>query len=127
MVSMYHAGGPWWPAAGTWFMQGNVLGSSTLVTNESGGVSDDVLFYPWGQMWTYAGALQENHFAGSDYRYPPDLDPTQFRNYSSTKGRWLSPDPAGLSAVHPDDPQTWNMYAYVRNNPTTLTDPSGKA
>jgi hypothetical protein len=28
-------------------------------------------------------------------------------------------------AVRLDDPQTWNMYAYVRNNPTTLTDPSG--
>ncbi|MBZ5671182.1 MAG: hypothetical protein LAO04_15815 [Acidobacteriia bacterium] len=40
-------------------------------------------------------------------------------------GRWLSPDPGGLKVVHLDDPQTWNMYAYVRNNPTTFTDPSG--
>jgi hypothetical protein len=30
-----------------------------------------------------------------------------------------------MKVVHLDDPQTWNMYAYVRNNPTTLTDPSG--
>jgi hypothetical protein len=40
-------------------------------------------------------------------------------------GRWLSPDPGGLKVIHLDDPQTWNMYAYVRNNPTTLTDPTG--
>ena len=30
-----------------------------------------------------------------------------------------------MKVVRLDDPQTWNMYAYVRNNPTTLTDPSG--
>jgi hypothetical protein len=41
-------------------------------------------------------------------------------------GPLVYPDPAGKGAVHVDDPQTWNMYAYVRNNPTTLTDPSGE-
>src|SRR5205823_7019202 len=54
-----------------------------------------------------------------------DLFLTQNRDYSSNQGRWITPDPAGKGAVYLDDPQTWNMYAYVRNNPTTLTDPSG--
>ena len=40
-------------------------------------------------------------------------------------GHWLSPNPEGVNAVHLDDPQTWNMYAYVRNNPATLNDPTG--
>jgi rare lipoprotein A (peptidoglycan hydrolase) len=40
-------------------------------------------------------------------------------------GHWMSPDPGGVNVVHADDPQTWNMYAYVRNNPTTETDPTG--
>lgn len=35
------------------------------------------------------------------------------------------PDPGGVNAVRLDDPQTWNMYAYVRNNPATLNDPTG--
>jgi hypothetical protein len=30
-----------------------------------------------------------------------------------------------MNVVNLTDPQTWNMYAYVRDNPTTLTDPSG--
>jgi uncharacterized protein RhaS with RHS repeats len=40
-------------------------------------------------------------------------------------GRWMSPDPGGVKMVILEDPQTWNMYAYVRNNPPTVTDPTG--
>ena len=40
-------------------------------------------------------------------------------------GRWLTADPSGKGAAKLDDPQTWNLYAYVRNDPMTLTDPSG--
>ena len=37
----------------------------------------------------------------------------------------MSPDRAGLAAVNPADPQSWNRYAYVMNNPLALIDPSG--
>jgi RHS repeat-associated core domain len=37
-------------------------------------------------------------------------------------GRFMSPDPMG---GHPDDPQSLNKYAYVDNNPLSLTDPTG--
>jgi RHS repeat-associated protein len=47
------------------------------------------------------------------------------REYAKTQGRWLTPDPAGVAAVNPWNPQTWNRYAYVGNNPTTFVDPSG--
>jgi len=39
--------------------------------------------------------------------------------------RWLTPDPGGEKVVTLADPQTWNMYSYVRDNPLTRTDPSG--
>jgi len=48
-----------------------------------------------------------------------------FRRYSPVQGRWISPDPAGLGAVDPSNPQTWNRYAYVLNNPAVLIDPLG--
>jgi RHS repeat-associated protein len=47
------------------------------------------------------------------------------RVYSATQGRWYTPDPAGLAAVDPTNPQTWNRYAYALNNPVSLVDPSG--
>jgi len=37
----------------------------------------------------------------------------------------MTPDPAGLAAVDSGNPQTWNRYAYVNNNPTNYIDPSG--
>lgn len=47
------------------------------------------------------------------------------RLYHYDQNRWISPDPAGLSAVDPSDPQTWNRYSYGRGNPLAAIDPSG--
>ena len=39
----------------------------------------------------------------------------------------MSPDPNQDSGFeHMDDPQSWNGYSYVRNSPTTGTDPDGR-
>jgi RHS repeat-associated protein len=46
------------------------------------------------------------------------------RYYASSMGRFLSPDPL-LSSGHPSNPQSWNRYAYVFNNPLRNTDPTG--
>ena len=43
------------------------------------------------------------------------------------QGRWLQPDPARLNAVDLSNPQTWNRYAYVMNNPLSFIDPTGLA
>ena len=51
-----------------------------------------------------------------------NLYPTPFRRYSSTQGRWLSPDPLAGSVFNP---QSLNRYAYVVNRPTSLVDPLG--
>jgi RHS repeat-associated protein len=46
------------------------------------------------------------------------------RYYETTQGRFTSPDPFSASAVIAD-PQTFNRYAYCRNNPVNSTDPTG--
>jgi RHS repeat-associated protein len=47
------------------------------------------------------------------------------REYAGAQGRRPSPDPAGLAAVDPTNPQSWNRYAYVMNNPLIYVDPTG--
>jgi hypothetical protein len=38
-------------------------------------------------------------------------------------GRWMSPDPGWFLASHLSNPQSWNQYAYVLNNPSSLDFP----
>jgi RHS repeat-associated protein len=45
------------------------------------------------------------------------------RYYGSSMARFMSPDDG--TDQDPSDPQSWNLYAYVRNNPLINTDPDG--
>lgn len=65
------------------------------------------------------------HFTGLQYDAETAMSHALNRQYPMNLGRWLTADPAGKDAVELDDPQMWNLYAYVRNDPLTLTDPSG--
>lgn len=49
------------------------------------------------------------------------------RYMSSAQGRFSSADPLGNFVANAADPQSWNMYAYARNNPLVFVDPSGLA
>lgn len=53
------------------------------------------------------------------------LDNFDARYFGSSMGRFMSPDPSGLLAQKPEDPQSWNLYAYARNNPLIYLDPTG--
>jgi len=53
------------------------------------------------------------------------LDYFGARYMSSAQGRFTSPDPIHIMPQKLLDPQQWNMYAYVRNNPLRFLDPTG--
>jgi RHS repeat-associated protein len=99
--------------------------------------SHERLFYPFGEMWTgadlYSLGMHQTFGKLPDYDNDSgsDLYNTLNRHYTPM-GRWLSPDPLLPFNLEKDkfvawisDPQHWNKYAYVRNNPTTLADASG--
>ncbi|HZT74514.1 MAG TPA: RHS repeat-associated core domain-containing protein [Terriglobales bacterium] len=94
---------------------------STAVLAQDGTVQASRL-YPFGE---------EAQATGAEYKWTNQirdanaLDHFAFRTYSSNLARWLSPDPAGLAAVDPADPQSWDRYSYVANRPLAATDPLG--
>jgi RHS repeat-associated protein len=55
------------------------------------------------------------------------LDYFEARYYASMQGRFTSPDPLFFQKEMMLDPQRFNLYAYVRNNPLKLVDPNGLA
>jgi RHS repeat-associated protein len=64
-------------------------------------------------------------YTGKERDAESGLDYFDARYYGSSMGRFMSPDPVFASPERVADPQQWNMYAYVRNNPLSRTDPTG--
>lgn len=53
-----------------------------------------------------------------------DLDFAEARYCNPMHGRFTTVDPLLASAM-PGNPQSWNRYIYVGNNPLVITDPTG--
>lgn len=99
------------------------LGSASVIASSAGIVQQQYFYYPFGGMQAAAGS-DSNHFkfTGKERDSESGLDNFGARYNASSLGRFMTPDPLGGSL---GDPQTLNKYAYVRNNPVTLTDPTG--
>jgi RHS repeat-associated protein len=69
------------------------------------------------------------HFTGKERDTESGNDYFGARYYASSMGRFMSPDWAAKIMPVPyavlDDPQSLNLYSYVRNNPLSRTDPDG--
>ncbi len=111
----------------TYLQHFNALGSTLMTTDQTGAVQRQQIYGPWGQGWEYYGSWYTVRYAGMDFPGLQGNDVASFRDYNQTLGRWLVPDPGGRKVVHLNNPQTWNMYTYVTDNPTSSNDPSGEA
>ena len=114
------------PQGITVFLHKDMQTSTHMVTGPSGSLIQDQVFYPWGQSWYTLGTWYQQEFAGMDFFDPSTASTSPSRAPTTPPPAAGSAPTRRLRRVNPDDPQTWNMYAYVRNNPTTYTDPTGE-
>ena len=102
------------------------LGSARFESNMSEQEYGDVAYAPFGETYSILNTPYLS-FTGQQQDTVSGLYDFLYREYNPTQGRWISPDRAGLGAVDVSNPQSWNRYAYVNNNPLSDIDPSGLA
>jgi RHS repeat-associated protein len=105
------------------------LGSHGVVENATGTTCEqDIDYYPYGGVEEdYCPNVVQNYkFTGKERDSESGLDYFEARHYASTLGRFMSVDPVIITPERKVDPQQLNRYAYVRNNPLRLVDPTGE-
>jgi RHS repeat-associated protein len=88
-------------------------------------VSGQVLSATLGNQQPGDGTNMHYKFTGKERDAESGLDYFGARYYSSNMGRFMSPDPGKINLKHLANPQKWNKYAYVLNNPLSMIDPDG--
>jgi RHS repeat-associated protein len=112
------------PTITTTYYVGDQIGSARMLVAGEGWPVSSSTFYPFGQEQSPTTDPNHYKFAGLERDAESELDHATFRQYSSTMGRWTSPDPY-LGSMDLTNPQSLNRYAYVGNKPSTLFDPTG--
>ena len=110
-------------AATNYYMHKDWLGnsriSSTVVSHT---VISDQAYAPFGEVYdklATGASTPGQMFTGDVQNIISGIFDTPNRELNASQGRWLSPDPALAG---------WNQYAYVNNNPLSLSvDPTGLA
>ena len=117
MLAEYYAGT-------TYFVTKDHLGSARVVSGVNQSLIDTLDYYPFGSSIS-GGASGTHKFTGDEWDSESSSYHTEFRQYSPSLARWTMADPGGLGVVVPANPQSWNRYTYVLNNPLRGTDPTG--
>jgi len=106
----------------TYFVHADHLGSTRVLTGMDQSVCDSLDYLPFGEQIA-GGSCTDLKFTGKERDGESGLDNFGARYDSSSLGRFMSPDNPKFSEK--TDPQTWNLYSYVSNNPLARIDPTG--
>jgi len=133
LIAEYTAGNP--SSGGTSYLTTDHLGCTRVVIR-SDGTTTRHDFLPFGEEIQagiggrtagqgYVADSVRQKFTQKERDNESGLDYFGARYYSSAQGRFTSPD-AFWKDSHVADPQSWNKYAYARNNPLKYFDPTGE-
>jgi RHS repeat-associated protein len=118
------------------YLTNDHLGSPRILTDQNGQVISRRDFLPFGEeihSGTGGRTIAQGYFGVDSIRqkftsYERDneseLEFAQARMHNYNHGRFTSPDPL-MSSAKVKNPQTFNRYSYVLNNPLNLIDPLG--
>jgi len=101
------------------------------MTDSSGTVIYNCTFNPFGEQFGCSPDNPSNHyrFTGKERDSEDNLDDFGARYFSSSMGRWMTPDWSARPTTAPyaefGDPQSLNLYLYVRNDPVSVADADG--
>ena len=101
----------------------DALGSTRKLTSSAGSVTDSYDFRAYGE--TYASTVATTNVFRwvGELGYYLDIDRLAYylraRPYNPAVARFLCQDPLGFHG------SPWNLYEYVRSNPTFFVDPAG--
>uniref|UniRef100_UPI001CD03D34 RHS repeat-associated core domain-containing protein n=1 Tax=Oscillatoria salina TaxID=331517 RepID=UPI001CD03D34 len=99
------------------------LGSTRLLTDAVGAVTDTYTYDAYGNLVASSGSSKSDYlFAGEQRDGETGLDYLRARYYDPTLGRFISADAYDGSL---NDPMSLHNYQYAHANPIVNTDPSG--
>ena len=85
----------------------------------------DVIYAPFGgvsYIWSNPANI-DLRFPGQWFQLESGLAYNWHRHYDATLGRYVQPDPLGLTAMLSDGP---NVYSYAKSSPVNFKDPTGQ-
>jgi RHS repeat-associated protein len=96
--------------------------SVRLNTDANGTKIGEQGHFPYGESWYNSNTTTKFVFTSYERDSESGNDYAMAREYLVALGRYSSADPVTGSS---GDPQSWNRYVYVRDNPVNMADPSG--
>jgi RHS repeat-associated protein len=123
--------------SGTRYTTPDHLGSPRVVTSSAGTVTSRHDYMPFGEelgsgvggrttVMGFSGTSDgiRQKFTSKERDSETGLDYFGARYFASMQGRFTTADPA-MESVNGTNPQSWNRYVYVFNNPLRYIDPLG--